>query len=182
MRGLFTVQLRGRNLYVSVVHDKVDLLGTRGEVLDWELTADEWLDITKKAQNDGFNPEDWYYNDEREISRNIAIGCILEGLSDRLARGAKSSAEAFELIKAGGHTPGSQMVAVETAAGKAVLCGDIAYTMKNIRDRHPVGWYYHLGDTVLALDRALAVAARPDLAFPNHDTGVMQGRRVTRVA
>lgn len=87
----------------------------------------------------------------------------------------------LELIKAGGHTPGSQMIAVETAAGKAVLCGDIAYTMTNVRNRHPVGWYYHLGDTVTALERALATAARPELAFPNHDTEVMQGRRVNRV-
>jgi glyoxylase-like metal-dependent hydrolase (beta-lactamase superfamily II) len=87
----------------------------------------------------------------------------------------------MELLKAGGHTPGSQMIALETAAGKAVLCGDIAYTFKNIRDHHPVGWYYDLGDTVAALDRAIATAARPDLAFPNHDTEIMQGKRVARV-
>lgn len=87
----------------------------------------------------------------------------------------------LELIKAGGHTPGSQMIAVETAAGKAVLCGDIAYTWRNVRERHPVGWYYHLGDTVTALDRALATAARPDLALPNHDTAIMQGKRVARI-
>ena len=88
----------------------------------------------------------------------------------------------LELLKAGGHTPGSQMVALQTAAGKAVLCGDIAYTFKNIRDHIPVGWYYNLGETVIALDRALTVATRPDLAFPNHDTEIMQGKRVTRVA
>lgn len=87
----------------------------------------------------------------------------------------------LELLKAGGHTPGSQMVALQTSAGKAVLCGDIAYTFKNIRDRIPVGWYYNLADTVVALERALATAARPDLLLPNHDTEVMQGKRVARV-
>jgi glyoxylase-like metal-dependent hydrolase (beta-lactamase superfamily II) len=87
----------------------------------------------------------------------------------------------LELLKAGGHTPGSQMVALQTAAGKAVLCGDIAYTYKNVRDRHPVGWYYDLGNTVVALERALSTATRPDLAFPNHDTEVMEGKRVVRV-
>ena len=87
----------------------------------------------------------------------------------------------LELLKAGGHTPGSQMIVLQTQAGKAVLCGDIAYTFKNIRDHHPVGWYYHLGDTVVALDRALATATRPDLAFPNHDAEIMQGKRVVRV-
>jgi hypothetical protein len=73
-------------------------------------------------------------------------------------------------------------VALDTATGKAVLCGDIAYTFKNIRDHIPVGWYYDLGDTVIALDRALSTAGRPDLAFPNHDTEIMQGRRVARIA
>jgi glyoxylase-like metal-dependent hydrolase (beta-lactamase superfamily II) len=87
----------------------------------------------------------------------------------------------LRLLKVGGHTPGSQMIALETAAGNAVLCGDIAYTFRNIREHHPVGWYYDLGDTVAALDRALNTAARPDLAFPNHDTEIMQGKRVTRV-
>jgi glyoxylase-like metal-dependent hydrolase (beta-lactamase superfamily II) len=87
----------------------------------------------------------------------------------------------LELLKAGGHTPGSQMVAVQTKAGKAVLCGDIAYTYRNIRDRIPVGWYHNLADTVIALDRALTAAGRPELAFPNHDPEVMQGKRVARV-
>ena len=87
----------------------------------------------------------------------------------------------LELLKAGGHTPGSQMVALETAAGRAVLCGDIAYTFKNIRDHVPVGWYHNLADTVVALERALSKAGRPDLAFPNHDTEIMQGKRVARI-
>jgi glyoxylase-like metal-dependent hydrolase (beta-lactamase superfamily II) len=87
----------------------------------------------------------------------------------------------LDLLKAGGHTPGSQMVALQTDLGKAVLCGDIAYTFRNVRDHIPVGWYYHLGETATALDRALAIVSRPDLAFPNHDTEIMQGRRVTRV-
>ena len=51
----------------------------------------------------------------------------------------------LELLKAGGHTPGSQMVALDTEAGKAVLCGDIAYTFKNIRDHHPGGLVLPLG-------------------------------------
>jgi glyoxylase-like metal-dependent hydrolase (beta-lactamase superfamily II) len=87
----------------------------------------------------------------------------------------------MELLKAGGHTPGSQMIAVETAAGKAVLCGDIAYTRKNIRDQIPVGWYYNLGDTAAALERALAAAARPELAFPNHDPEILDGKRIARI-
>jgi glyoxylase-like metal-dependent hydrolase (beta-lactamase superfamily II) len=79
----------------------------------------------------------------------------------------------LELLKAGGHTPGSQMVALDTSAGKPVLCGDIAYTFKNVRDHVPVGWYHNLADTVVALERALTTEARPDLAFPNHDAEII---------
>ena len=87
-----------------------------------------------------------------------------------------------DLLFAGGHTPGSQMVALETRDGKAVLCGDVAYTYRNLSKRIPVGWYYHLGDTVAALERALGTASRRELAYPNHDIAVMQGKRVIRIA
>jgi len=48
------------------------------------------------------------------------------------------------------------------------------YTNKNIRDHVPVGWYCNLADTVVVFEHALTTTARPDLAFPNHDTEVMQ--------
>jgi len=72
------------------------------------------------------------------------------------------------------------MVAVETARGKAVLCGDIAYTYRNLRERIPVGWYFNLPDSVVALDRALETASSPELSFPNHDPEIMQGHRNQR--
>ena len=61
------------------------------------------------------------------------------------------------------------------------MCGDIAYIITKIRNRHAVGWYYHSGETGTAPDRALAAATRPELAFPNHDTDIMQGKRVTKI-
>ena len=50
----------------------------------------------------------------------------------------------LELLKVGGHRPGSQMVAIQTASGKAVLCGNIAYSQRNLREHLPVGWYHNL--------------------------------------
>ena len=41
----------------------------------------------------------------------------------------------LELLKAGGHTPGSQIVALHTAAGKAALWGDVR-TLKNYSRSH----------------------------------------------
>jgi glyoxylase-like metal-dependent hydrolase (beta-lactamase superfamily II) len=120
---------------------------------------------------------------DRQIRPGVrpALQRLAEAARIELIEGDCELYPGLELIKAGGHTPGSQMVALQTAAGKAVLCGDIAYTRKNIRERIPVGWYTNLPDTVLALERALSTAARPDLAFPNHDTEIMQGKRVARV-
>jgi glyoxylase-like metal-dependent hydrolase (beta-lactamase superfamily II) len=37
----------------------------------------------------------------------------------------------LELLGVGGHTPGFQMFAGDTTAGKAVICGDITYTYRN---------------------------------------------------
>ena len=87
----------------------------------------------------------------------------------------------IELMEVGGHTPGSQMVAVSTPLGKAVICGDLAYTYRNLHERLPVGWYYNMGDSVMALERAITTATQPDLAFPNHDMKIMQGKRIMRV-
>jgi len=85
------------------------------------------------------------------------------------------------LLKVGGHTPGSQMIAVDRAKGKAVLCGDVAYTYRNLREQRPVGWYFNLPDSVMALERALETATTPDLAFPNHDPKLMQNKRFLRI-
>jgi hypothetical protein len=42
-------------------------------------------------------------------------------------------------------------------------CGDIAYPYKNLRDHHPVGSYYDLGNTVVAIERALSSLRRRGL-------------------
>ena len=99
----------------------------------------------------------------------------------RLVEGDIKLHSGLELLGVGGHTPGSQMVAVQTPSGKAVICGDVAYTYRNLRERLPVGWYTNLADSVVALERALTTASEPNLAYPNHDIELMQGKRVVRV-
>ena len=99
----------------------------------------------------------------------------------RLVDGDAALHPGLELLRVGGHTPGSQMIAVQTSLGKAVICGDVAYTYRNLHERLPVGWYTNLADSVVALERALTTATNPSLAYPNHDLGLMQGKRVVRV-
>ena len=50
----------------------------------------------------------------------------------------------LEVLKATGHTPGSQMAAVETSAGTAVICGDAAFTYRSLREHVPTGFYQYL--------------------------------------
>ena len=83
------------------------------------------------------------------------------------------------LIRAAGHTPGSQMVYVKTASGQEYLfTGDVAWTMRNIdqvRERARLVTWWFLGedrDAVLAQLKALNAlkAAEPNLHIvPGHD-------------
>ena len=83
------------------------------------------------------------------------------------------------LIRAAGHTPGSQMVYVKTASGQEYLfTGDVAWTMRNIelvRERARLVTWWFLGedrDAVLSQLSALSALkiAVPDLHIvPGHD-------------
>lgn len=110
-----------------------------------------------------------------------ALKRLTEEKRIRLIDGDMTLLPGIDLLKVGGHTPGSQMVAVETAKGKAVICGDVAYTYRNLHEALPVGWYFNLPESVMALDRALATATTPDLALPSHDPKLMQDKRFLRV-
>ncbi|MBI3090266.1 MAG: N-acyl homoserine lactonase family protein [Candidatus Tectomicrobia bacterium] len=75
----------------------------------------------------------------------------------------------LRLVAVGGHTPGMQMVAIDTSKGTLVLCSDVAYVYENIAQRWPIGLYHDFAATILALERALTIASSDSLAVPNHD-------------
>jgi glyoxylase-like metal-dependent hydrolase (beta-lactamase superfamily II) len=140
--------------------------------------------IVQRAEYEFWNGPMMRYDYLKSLMRprvRTAVENLEKGGRFRLVTGDAEIAPGVKLLLGGGHTPGSQMVAVETPAGTAVLCGDIAYTYRNLRERLPVGWYMNLPDAVAALERAISTASRPELAFPSHDPAVMQGRRVRRV-
>ncbi len=76
------------------------------------------------------------------------------------------------VLYANTHTPGHQVVYVETAAGTAAIVGDIARKVDlNIEQGVPPGIYYDLE----AMRRALAdIGRRADLILPTHDWGTMK--------
>jgi glyoxylase-like metal-dependent hydrolase (beta-lactamase superfamily II) len=89
------------------------------------------------------------------------------------------------LIRAAGHTPGSQLIYVRTAKGQEILfIGDVAWHMRNIelvRERARLVTMFMLRedtDAVLAQLKALKSLDGDEpkiLIVPGHDQGVVNG-------
>ncbi|MGH9272034.1 MAG: N-acyl homoserine lactonase family protein [Ilumatobacteraceae bacterium] len=87
----------------------------------------------------------------------------------------------------GGHTPGSQIVTVDTTHGRAVLASDIAFYSHNVTRQWPTAIFTDLPAVVRALDRVRRLASHPDLIVPGHDPIVAEryqpvGTGVTLIA
>ena len=65
-----------------------------------------------------------------------------------------------------GHTPGHQSVAVNTAAGCAVIAGDAAFTYRNIDEDIPPGFNWNLEECFSSMAR---IRRRADFVLPGHD-------------
>lgn len=71
----------------------------------------------------------------------------------------------------GGHTPCSQAVAVNTAAGTAVMSGDVAFYYENVEAGIPVAYCTDLAQCFHALDR---IRDEADILLPAHDPEVLR--------
>lgn len=125
-----------------------------------------------------------YLRDENSLD-------ILAGLkgSDRLALvdGESEILPGVECIPAPGHTPGLQAVAVNTAAGRAVLGSDCGPTFRSYADGWPSCLIFDLPAWLRSMDRLKAEVSSPELLFPSHDPALGDdfpeiAPRVTRLA
>lgn len=66
----------------------------------------------------------------------------------------------------GGHSPCSQGVLVDTAAGQAFLAGDTIHRHENLEQMRPIGVYHDLDECREALDRVRAMGVT---LMPGHD-------------
>jgi len=71
----------------------------------------------------------------------------------------------------GGHTPCSQAVAVDTAAGKALLTSDLVMHYRNLEEGIPPGIFYNLHECVQGMRRLRQCA---DILLPFHDPQVLE--------
>ncbi len=94
----------------------------------------------------------------------------LEG-TDRLlfVNGDQTILPGIELLLAPGHTPGLQVVAVNTARGRAILGSDCGHLFKNYEEEIPSCFIIDLVGWMKTYDKVKAKVSSPDLLFPGHD-------------
>jgi len=73
----------------------------------------------------------------------------------------------IQLIKVGGHTPGSQILVVQTLAGTAVLAGDAIPMNRNYTEAIPTGILVDLIEVINARKRIRAM--QPHSLYTGHD-------------
>lgn len=79
-------------------------------------------------------------------------------------------AKGIRVFWVGGHTPGSQAVAVTTKLGTVVIAGDTVARYENIEEDRAIGLYYNLAECYEAMARIRDMA---DIVLPNHDPAVI---------
>jgi glyoxylase-like metal-dependent hydrolase (beta-lactamase superfamily II) len=89
-------------------------------------------------------------------------------------QGMVDLAPGITLHHVGGHTPGLQIVRVNTRRGWVVLASDAAHYYEHMRTNRFFTTAFNLGDMVDAYRTAERLAASPDHIVPGHDPLVMR--------
>jgi N-acyl homoserine lactone hydrolase len=103
------------------------------------------------------------------------IAALIGTLSDRveLLDGDGELFGGVRTVHTGGHTPGHQMVYLDTPHGRAIITGDAAYIAElNVASGVPSGYWVDLPDTMAALRRIAADSE--GIVLPMHDRSVFQ--------
>lgn len=101
-----------------------------------------------------------------DIQRLVAL--TLAGRVDH-ADGAREIVPGVRVHLVGGHTPGTQVVSVETAKGTVVLASDASHLQDHIAHDYPPRLLTNLPEMYAAFDAVRALASSPELVIPGHD-------------
>jgi len=122
-----------------------------------------------------YNPLPLYYRSYESPMLGIEapfVGCQFE-----LVEGPAEIVPGVSVFPTPGHTPGHQSVAVETAVGTGVLCGDAVFRYANLEPRLDEHWrYWSQARFVSMIDgwRSMEeIDRRADFILPGHDEAVM---------
>jgi glyoxylase-like metal-dependent hydrolase (beta-lactamase superfamily II) len=84
--------------------------------------------------------------------------------------------EGLRTVHTGGHTPGHQMIYVQTPQGRAIITGDAAYVAEiNVDAQVPFGYWVDLPEVMDGLRRIAADSQ--GIVLPMHDRSVLERHR-----
>ena len=78
----------------------------------------------------------------------------------------------------GGHSPGHQIVTIETEGGLVVIPGDEVYMYENLEQDVPIGYYHDFEKVVAAMDMISALGGH---VLPAHDPTVAERHPSLRI-
>ena len=81
------------------------------------------------------------------------------------------------LHKTGGHTPGLQVVEVDTIKGKAVIASDAVKTFENYQNRIPDPFLTDIPSVLKGYEKIEKILGSSTHMFPGHDSRVMEKYR-----
>ena len=91
-----------------------------------------------------------------------------------LIRGDKKILPGIELLLAPGHTPGLQVIAVNTAKGTAIVGSDLAHMGSSYQTDFPSSIITDMITWMKSYDKVRPRASSPDLLFPGHDLALLE--------
>ena len=92
--------------------------------------------------------------------------------------GSTEIAPGLSVLPVPGHTPGSQAIVVDTAAGRFCISGDSVCTYENIERDVPPGFHVDVDASMDSMDRMRGVA---DHVLPSHDYAVFTDGLTTEI-
>ena len=103
----------------------------------------------------------------RFFSHQAYLGRLIDEGRIRPVDGDQAIAPGLQAVHVGGHTPGSQMLLVDTDDGTAVITGDAIPLHRNYVDNIPSGIVVNAVEAIAALERVRAL--RPAAIYTGHD-------------
>jgi glyoxylase-like metal-dependent hydrolase (beta-lactamase superfamily II) len=104
---------------------------------------------------------------DRFFSHHAYLNRLIDDGRIQPIDGDADVAPGLAVVRVGGHTPGSQMLVVDTNEGRAVIAGDAIPLHRNFVDHIPSGIIVDVFEAIAALDRVRAL--RPAFLYTGHD-------------
>ena len=132
--------------------------------------------VIQRAERDFFSgPAHQHPSTGRFFAHREKLQVLLDSGRCDLVDGDAVIRPGIRVVRVGGHTPGSQMVVVDTTGGTAVITGDLVPFARNYQEGVPNGILVNLLDSLAGLRRLREL--EPALVYPGHDlVPCVQGR------